>query len=306
MTDTTRPDKYFKRYGSIGFPEEELLAEEMLHDGKRIKKKAQLIIVHHKTKNVGYKLNIDEFEVQKDGELIQRKHIPLNESATETIFKYLLTKDSFAEIARSSFYTVVESIAPLDKSTIEQLASLLKRAVQNKQLAKVVSSEVVDNFSAVIRQILYRKAIVELETMLQENHSEKDYEIWFLENYWVFGTEYVGTDDVKIGWRTDGDIILTSTDGYQDIIELKLPTKPVMLYDDSHKNWYPSSDLSKAIAQSIKYIQESEDVRMTIQTKEKLPFLKPRARVVIRRSNEWKRCNMILLGCLIQPCRILR
>jgi hypothetical protein len=237
---------------------------------------------------VGYKLNIDAYEVDKEGNHKSTSHIPLDETATEKLFKYILSRDNFAELAHSTFYTVVESFAPLDQDTIISLAKLLKRAINHKQLTNVVSADIASNFGAVIQQILYKKAIDELKAMLINEHSEKEYENWFFENHWVFGTEYISTEDVKIGWRTDGDIILSSTDGYQDIIELKLPTKEILLHDPSHNNWYPSSDLSKAIAQGIKYIQESEDARLIIQAKEKLPFLRPRARIVIGRSDGWE------------------
>ena len=185
------------------------------------------------------------------------------------------------------FYSVVESIAPLDKQTVEQLARLLRRAIRNKQLDEILPADVVGSFTAVVHQIHYKKAIKELEKMFNEANSEKDYESWFLNNHWVFGTEYLGVEKVKIAWKKEGDIILTNIDGYQDIIELKLPSEIVLLKDSSHNNWYASAALSKAITQGITYIQETEDARPLIQTKEKLPFLKPRAKIVIGRSEDW-------------------
>lgn len=278
-------DKMFVKAGSVGFPQVELL-EETIYEGKKVRKKAQLTVIHHNS-GVQYRLTIDEFNVNKDGILIQTAHIPLNEEATDKLFRYLHSKDRFAEMAQTTFYTVVESIAPLDKQTIEQLAKLLRRAAKNRQIANIVPSDVVINFAAVINQIRYKKAISELMSMLKEKHTEKEFEAWFLENHWIFGTEYLKTEDVRIGWRTSGDIILTSVDGYQDIIELKLPTEEVLLRDDSHDNWYPSAGLSKAVSQATKYIQESEDARAIIQSKEGVPFLKPRAKIVIGRSINW-------------------
>ena len=293
-------DKMFVKAGAVGFPQEELL-EEIIHDGKKVKKQAQLTVIHHKS-GVQCRLALNEFTVDKDGTLTQTGHIPLNEEATDKLFKYLLSKDKFSEIAHTTFYTVVESIAPLDKQAIEQLANLIRRAVRNKQIVNVLPSDVVTNFSAVVHQIRYKKAITELETMLGAEHTEKEYESWFLENHWIFGTEYLQTEDVKIGWRTSGDIILTSVDGYQDIVELKLPTEEVLLRDDSHDNWYPSAGLSKAISQATKYIQESEDTRTIIESKEGVPFLKPRAKIVIGRSLSWTN-NEIGRASVGKECR---
>lgn len=300
-------DKFYRRAGSVGFPEEQPL-EAVIHDGKRIKKKAQLIVVHHKTKGVRYKLNVDEYVVKKDGSQSRKSHIPLGEDATERLFEYLLSRENFANIAQTTFYTVVESIAPLDKQTVEQIARLLRRALRNRQLDEILPSDIVGNFTAVVHQIRYKKSIKELKKMFNKKHTEKDYEIWFLNNHWIFGTEYLGVEKVKIAWKKEGDIILTSTDGYQDIIELKLPSETVLLYDSSHKDWYPSAALSKAITQGITYIQESEDARTIIRAKEKLPFLKPRAKIVIGRSEDWnsdKQDSLRKLNSSLQNIQIM-
>lgn len=288
-----KDEKIYRKSGNVGFPEEETLEIASIHDGKRKRKTAQLTIIHHNS-GVKYRLAIKEFE-SNNGVFKETSHIPLNEDATDKLFRYLLSREQFAEIAQTTMYTVVENFGPLDKSSIEQLGKLILRATKNKQVKSIVPSDVISNFTAVLHQIRYKDALQQLEQMLKEKHSEKEYENWFMENHWVFGTEYLNTEKAKIGWRTEGDIILTSTDGYQDVIELKLPEADVLKYDDSHKNWYPSPDLSKAISQAIKYLQESEDVRLTIESKEKLPFLKPRAKVVIGRSNQW---NQEQLDCL--------
>jgi len=95
-------DKFYRRSGPVGFPEEESL-EIVIHDGKKIKKKAQLVVVHHKTKGVRYKLNLDEFVVEKDGFQTRKSHVPLGEDATEKLFSYLLSREKFANIAKSTF-----------------------------------------------------------------------------------------------------------------------------------------------------------------------------------------------------------
>ena len=280
-------DKLFFRQGSVGFPRGEVIGEELLHDGKRVKKLAQLVVIHHNDGAVKYTLKIDEYTVNRDSTVEPKSHIFLDELSTEKLFNYLMTREQFAEIAQTTFYTVAESTSPLDNQTIEQLSTLVRRAVKNQQITRIVPSDIALNFGAIVQQIRYKKAVDELASMLKVEHSEHDYKVWFLNNSWVFGTEYLRTEKVKIGWRTSGDIIMTSTDGYQDIIELKLPTEEMFCYDDSHKNWYPSSALSKAISQTIKYIQKSEDSRLNIKAEEKVPFLKPRAKIVIGRSTDW-------------------
>lgn len=152
----------------------------------------------------------------------------------------------------------------------------------------MINFDTINNIAAAIQQTRYKDAVSELKIVLSNKHDEDSYRKWFLAHSWVFGTEYLKPEHNKqVGWKSKGDIILTSVDGYQDIIELKLPTAKILIYDDSHDNWYPSQELSLTIAQVAKYIHESEDERTTIALKEKLPFLKPRARIVIGRSNDW-------------------
>ncbi|MNI68496.1 hypothetical protein D3C73_1241960 [compost metagenome] len=76
--------------------------------------------------------------------------------------------------------------------------------------------------------------------------------------------------------------------GYRDIVELKRPDKEVLLYDATHKNYYFSADVSRAIGQCHRYLdilhQAAKDG--LLDHKEVVAY-HPRATVVIGRSHGW-------------------
>ncbi len=284
----------FVKSGNLGFPDEQILEKSVLKDGTFVKKVAQITIVDHKTKGRRVEsITIDEYRRKKktDPWPNEPTRIALSHDALDELVKYLLAQDEFLKLQRSTRYTLLTGatdLSQLRNDEIEALVSLVKNAANSGKLSEVVKLETINNIAAAIQQTRYKDAVNELKTMLSNKLSEEDYREWFLAHPWVFGTEYLKPESNRqIGWKVKGDIILTSVDGYQDIIELKLPSAKILIYDNSHDNWYPSADLTLTIAQVVKYIHDSEDDRTTIALKEKLPFLKPRARIVIGRSNDW-------------------
>lgn len=294
-TDTVLKEGKFIKSGNLGFPEEQILERNILKDGTFVKKVAQMTIVDHKTKGRRVEsLTIDEYRRKKKTEPWPNEstRITLSYEALSELLKYLLAQDEFLKLQKSTRYTLLTGatdLSQLGSAEIEALISLVQNAANSGKLSDVINLDTINNIAAAIQQTRYKDAVNELKTMLSNKHDEDSYRKWFLVHPWVFGTEYLRPESNKqLGWKAKGDIILTSVDGYQDIIELKLPTAKVLIYDDSHDNWYPSQELSLTIAQVAKYIHESEDERTTIALKEKLPFLKPRARIVIGRSHDWE------------------
>ena len=270
----------------VSFPEEIILQE-----GSFVKKVAQTTIVQHKTKGrLVESLDIDTYRKARKADPwpdAPETHTLLTRPEIIKLWEYLATHRELKKLGETSNYLLIkvgEDFPDLDVSQQEMLVKLIEQGA----LKDVLRPEVLGNVSAAVQQSKYKQALEDLGKMLEGSKSEADYRGWFLEHPWIFGTEYEKPEETtRIAWASKGDIILTSIDGYQDIIELKLPSFDVLNYDDSHKSWYPSSDLSKALAQVVKYIQDTEDDRRTLEDEEGLPFLKPRARIVIGRSTGW-------------------
>ncbi len=105
----------------------------------------------------------------------------------------------------------------------------------------------------------------------------------------MFGSEY---SENLSGHRsltrdTQQDFVLRrTTDGYIEVVEIKtsLPSNSLFRFDKSRKVYYPGPDLSAAVGQVEKYIEELEADRLAILVRDKLDTLKVRAKVIIGRD----------------------
>ena len=117
---------------------------------------------------------------------------------------------------------------------------------------------------------------------------------FFLSNY----IESIREANVNFGKTDEGekkpDFIWIDIYGFLDIFEIKTPQTDILAkrFDKSHKNYYFSSDTSRAIAQIEKYVlfleKNVENFEKYISKKTKLPFsiLKPKAFLIIGTSKE--------------------
>ena len=88
-------------------------------------------------------------------------------------------------------------------------------------------------------------------------------------NLWMFGNDYAYViENNKINPQNILDIIPQDFESYVDIIEVKLPKEILFNYDESHNNYYPTSHLTKAIAQTQNYIFELEKLTADKQYQE--------------------------------------
>lgn len=148
----------------------------------------------------------------------------------------------------------------------------------------------VNNLFASVKQAKNKKALAEVDTLLEQNTSEYKLELWIKENDWVFGVEYVRRlDATRIGIHEDADLLVESLDGYVDLIELKKASEfPLFNYDTSHDCYYPAASLSQVIGQTINYLRLMEANQAVLKSEDGLDVLKPRAKIVIGRSSHFR------------------
>lgn len=76
---------------------------------------------------------------------------------------------------------------------------------------------------------------------------------------WMFGNDYAFiVENGKINAKNILDLMPRNIESYVDIVEVKLPNTKLFNYDNSHSNYYPTADLTKAISQTQNYIFELE------------------------------------------------
>ncbi len=161
---------------------------------------------------------------------------------------------------------------------------------------KVLTSEEFDNLikqnitgiDDYYKLLLIRKmelGIKQLEKIISgEYKNEVEIQKFLRKNIWMFGNSYSFViDDTKINSANILDLIPKNLDNFLDIIEVKLPNVELFHFDDSHKNYYPSSSLSKAIAQTQNYIFEFEQKTndKEYQEKNNCKIIKPRGIIII-------------------------
>lgn len=194
---------------------------------------------------------------------------------------------------------IPQAVAKATKKTrdqfTEQVASIL-RQIDFKP-------DDIEHISAAGRQRYYRSALKKLEDKIKENFKKDNfkkrwenrfYKPWFRKNYWIFGTEYkrkLTRERISIDKLVD--LRLETVDGYEEIIEIKPPNVEILKYDPSHKTFYPTEDLAKAITQSTYYIYEMEldELKLNLKAEdegETSKVLKPRAKIVIGHTRMWR------------------
>ena len=90
------------------------------------------------------------------------------------------------------------------------------------------------------------------------------------------------------------DILLpTVIAGYRDIVELKRPDMHVLYYDERHKNYYFSADVSKAIGQCHRYLDVLHEIAAKgLRDNPEIVAYHPRAIIVIGRSVGWEEAKL--------------
>lgn len=174
---------------------------------------------------------------------------------------------------------------PAIKRLVESLTDENIRA-----LAPRINPEIVEKIDSAVKYIRMEKSLNRLRGKIEEDVDEAVFQKWFDENTWIFGKNYV--DQVEkgtIGLQSRADLIYISVDGFADLVELKksVLTRPILLPDASHKTFYPSQELSKALAQAMHYLQVIEDHRLLLVKLVNIPVLRPTITIIIGRSKDW-------------------
>jgi hypothetical protein len=143
---------------------------------------------------------------------------------------------------------------------------------------------------AALRAAELQHAVDELRNLLDSGASdEKLYQDWCDDHSWVFAGAHQRRDHVR-GIHDDSivDLLLPDVVGYRDVVELKRPDAQVLRHDPSHKTYYFSTDVAKALGQVHKYMDRLHEVaRAGLVEHPHIVAYHPRATIVIGRSDGW-------------------
>lgn len=176
-----------------------------------------------------------------------------------------------------------------DRETFgNRLSELLRHEQSLRAIATgKLTGEILDNLDAATQQARYRRAAEELRAMMEDSgRDEQDYQKWFEQHPWVFGTEYLNRIPTRqIDIESKVDIVLLSADGYVDVFELKKPSEVVLV--GPSRNTYYAAPVSQALSQAMHYLRLMNENRRRLEEAWGKGVFRPRAIIVIGRSNTW-------------------
>lgn len=255
------------------------------------------------TKTSGVELagKIQTYKKQKTpfGDLpIEEKSLSLQGNAVLKLYDALKAHIAVKDESEGNFLLIkindgTAQLADHDpQSVANALASVLS---QSEIIAHLKNTDITDELANALKGSIrlkdMRSAVSQLRNHLnnQEN-DEKVYQKWCEEYPWAFGNSYVVNDDVRaISPHDHLDLMLSNViAGFRDVIELKRPNMEVLNYDNSHRNYYFSSEVSKAIGQCHRYLDIFNEVASKgLHDHPEIVAYHPRATIVIGRSDNW-------------------
>ncbi len=270
----------------------------VLHETSKKRIEFVPFFIRHKTKGTSLAIKI-LVVAKKEGVETVRKFQSLNQSAAHALLQKLREHVAIAAQNEDGSFLVIRTsdgdadVSSLDTSKVAAaVASLLrKKDIVQHLTAEDLGTEIVPLVRGAIRIKQLRCAIGELRICLEKGISdEKIYEDWCKQHSWAFGLGYLPADDVRNITASDRlDLILPCImTEYRDMVELKRPDVEVLHYDNGHRNFYFSSDVSKVIGQCHRYLDTLYDyAKNGLLDHPEIIAYHPRITIVIGRSVGW-------------------
>jgi len=145
--------------------------------------------------------------------------------------------------------------------------------------------------AATLNLARYRQALSELDHLIETSNREHDFQQLLTKHPWMFGSEYsehlTGSRNLTRGAHQDF-VLRRTTDGYIEVVEIKTPLggRDLFRFDPSHQSHYAGADLSTAVGQVQKYIEDLDADRYQISVQDGEDTNKIRAKVIIGRDGD--------------------
>lgn len=211
------------------------------------------------------------------------KHVEDLEEASSLPTSADALRAAFSELPRTAQRSFAELAAEFlaEPELLRQLTSSSRRVARTLEIGLRVSE--------------LSQAVAQLQDLLDTGVTqERHYQRWCDDHSWVFGGAHRPRDAVRqIDKENVVDLLLPDVVGFRDIIELKRPDVDVLKFDRSHRTYFFSSDVAKAIGQVHKYMDRLQRVaREGLPNNPHIFAYHPRAYIVIGRSNNWLHCQL--------------
>jgi len=212
-------------------------------------------------------------------------------------FDYTETNNNKNLILRNLNDKLIEK---LTASEIEEIGNFYVKATRKFKARHIIKKMTAGLLKNV--QILTLQEIIQrYEKLLNDNPAESEWQKFFDEFITLFDSRYVHKIDYKniaTGITKYPDLVLVDIYGYVDFYELKKSGTSLIQYDNSHKAWFWSKDVSMVISQVSDYLQKAKENALSYakaikdetetDTEEGLNvnIINPRAIIVIGHTNQ--------------------
>lgn len=266
----------------------------MLHEGPRVRVAGKTTLIYDMEKrphSVTLQLAREERVKGLDlGWRILPAKMYLEGPEVEELYARLAeARLALPELADTEYMLIRVGASPDIKGLTTLIGRLAEDPEQFLPLQTLVGPEQLQALRAVINIGRFTAARAQLAAMVEENPGEHEFQRWFEENDWVFGSEYVGRLDKprRISPDSQIDLMFLAIDGFADIFELKRPQPEVFVRPTGRNFYQPSPDLNAAFAQAVHYLAEADSMGFFNEVRRGMPLYRPRVRLVLGRSIGW-------------------
>ncbi len=155
-----------------------------------------------------------------------------------------------------------------------------------------------ENIASIVILAKREAAVRELENLILFDVVEKEYQKWFKENTWVFGSEFITIlDQLDVSFDHQTDYIVKNYDGHADIIEIKRTSTQIWETNRDHSNLVPHAELTRALTQLNNYLFDLERKIDSKEMENKLintAIARPRGLLIIVVVKIGKMMNLLL------------
>ena len=261
--------------------------EKVLAINSRSITKSFLWGIHHTSGAIDASLKI-----QRENKITHEKNeITLQDKEFTELINFL--KDNYTpfKLGEKKYIPLGENIS---LSRVEDIKLLFNNPNKSQLINFILENEILpEEMVDIVNLNNKKRSIKKFEEMLDLDLDEKDWQVWFKSNPWVLGSDHIELlDEREIDTSHIADYLTKAYDGFLDIIEIKSPKKELKFWAENtdHGNYFPHSDLVKAITQSQNYIFEVEGEINSNKFRERvgnIKIIKPRCILVFGRSTKW-------------------
>lgn len=148
----------------------------------------------------------------------------------------------------------------------------------------------------VLHYLYLEKLLGDFERRLDKPAKEQTWQSFFKKNLLILNPSYIELiekPNISLSIQLP-DFLLLTVDNYVDVYEIKLPETLLLILDKSHKNYYWTAEITKAISQVENYIDSiskyANDLAIEIRKQYKLDLniVRPRGYIIAGHSKELK------------------